>query len=96
MEIFYTGNNDAKCGIPTPLEWLVRDVSENLKRTLPVATALRSIQEPDGKTLYLKTLYTLAKGHGEIKVIRKLPLCWLTFIVLKDAMQALGGGERNP
>lgn len=40
----------------------------------------------------LKMPYTLAPGHGKIKIvlIGKLPLNWLVFIVLQGVVQAAG------
>lgn len=43
-----------------------------------IATAVGCPPEFDGKTLLLKTPYTLAAGHGEIRLVlnRTLPSCW--------------------
>lgn len=59
--------------------------------------ALRCPPELDYKTLLLKTLCTLVVGHREInlKLTKRLPLCWLAFTVLEGTVQVTGG-EKSP
>lgn len=51
-----------------------------------------------GKILLLKTPYTihLASRHREVfEINRKLPPCWLGFIVSEDAVQSAGREETS-
>lgn len=67
-------------------------IPETTKQYRLTAIAFGGAPELDGKTLLLKTSYTLVVGHrNQAGTDRRLPLCWLAFLVLTGTMQASGG-----